>query len=99
MKCSFYGKINEKNPLIFLTTSEGVKINHNLIFNVKNEVSPKLLKIGRFTILSVFIMLKLTKKIHRYFLTTFEGVKINQNLILNVKNEVLPKLLKKRWFY
>ena len=40
--------MNEINQSIVLTTFEGVKINQNLIFNVKNEVSPKLLKSDSF---------------------------------------------------
>ena len=78
MKCFYFGNINEKNPPIFLTTFEGVKINQNLIFNVKNQVSPKLLKSGGLTNLSVLITGKITKKFHQYFLTTFEGVKITK---------------------
>ena len=49
LKCYFYGKIIEKKSPIFLTTFEVVKINQNLFFNVKNEVSPKLIKSGSFT--------------------------------------------------
>ena len=60
-------------------------MNQNLIFNVKNEVSPKLIKNGGFTNLSVLITGKIMTKIHTYFLTTLEGVKINLNLIFDVK--------------
>ena len=84
MKCFYFGKINEKNPPIFLTTFEGVKINQNLIFDVKNQVLLKLITSGRFIKESVLLTRKVTKNVHFYVLTTFEGFKITQILIFNV---------------
>ena len=62
-------KITEKISDSFLTTFEGVKIKNyeNLIFNVENEVSPKLIKSSGFTNSSVLITGKIVKQIHLYF--------------------------------
>ena len=62
-------KITEKISDNFLTTFESVKIKNyeNLIFNVENEVLPKLLKSSGFTNSSVLITGKIVKKIHVYF--------------------------------
>ena len=89
-------KITENISDNFLTTFESVKIKNyeNLIFNVENEVLPKLLKSSEFTNSYVLITGNITEKISDNFLTTFKGVKIDYSSIFNVKNEVLPKLLK-----
>ena len=69
-----------------------------MIFNAQNKVSPKLIKSGRFTNLSMLITGKIKTKIHTKFLTPFEGVTTSQKFIFNAKNEVSPKLLKSGGF-
>ena len=60
-----------------------------MIFNAKNNILLKLIKLGRITNSSMLIT---GKKILSKLLTPFEGVTISQKLIFNAKNKVSPKL-------